>query len=152
MSKTKEIPELFQVSRLAGKAICDYQMIEEGDRIAVADSGGKDSISLLHVLRHRQRIAPVKFDFTAVHIDFQFSDFDPKGLTVYFEKEGFPYIVERIESLRGEKWEDIECFWWSRNRRKALFELVAREGFTKLAFGHHLDDIVETILLNQFFR
>lgn len=152
MGKNREIPELLSVSRHAGKAIGDFKMIEDGDKIAVAVSGGKDSISLLHVLRHRQRIAPIKFDFTAVHIDFQFSDFDPKGLTAYFEKEDFPYLVERVESLRGEKWENIECFWWSRNRRKALFELVAREGFTKLAFGHHMDDIVETILLNQFYR
>ena len=152
MGKDKEIVELLHVSRLAGKAIGDFKMIEEGDRIAVAVSGGKDSISLLHVLRHRQKIAPIRFDFTAVHVDFQFSDFDPKGLTAYFEKENFPYLVERIESLKGEKWEDIECFWWSKNRRKTLFELVVREGFTKLAFGHHMDDIVETILLNQFYR
>ncbi len=54
--------------------------------------------------------------------------------------------------MKGEKWEEIDCFWWSRNRRKALFELADRQGFTKIAFGHHMDDIVETILLNQFYR
>src|SRR3989338_6526973 len=146
------LPELFAVSRRAGKAIGDYEMIQEGDKVAVAVSGGKDSISLLHVLRHRQSVAPVKFDFAAVHIDFGFSDFNPKALFEYFEREGFKYYVEKVEALKGEKWEDIECFWWSRNRRKALFEFVDRMGFTKLAFGHHMDDIVETILLNQFYR
>ena len=147
-----EIPELIAVSRRAGKAIGDYKMIEANDRIAVAVSGGKDSISLLHVLRHRQRIAPIKFDFTAVHIDFQFEDFSPEKLLEYFKAHNFPYLVEKVTALQGEKWENIECFWWSRQRRKALFELCAREGFTKIAFGHHMDDIVETIILNQFYR
>lgn len=148
----KEIQELVVVCRSAGKAIVDYEMIQEGDRIGVAVSGGKDSISLLHVLRRLKRVAPIDFDFTAVHIDFEFSDFDPKVLTAYLEKEGFPYMVERADSLKGEKWEEIDCFRWSRNRRKALFQLASTQGFNKLAFGHHLDDIVETILLNMFYR
>ena len=147
-----EIPELFAVSRWAGKAIGDFKMIEEGDRIAVAVSGGKDSISLLHVLRHRQSISPVNFYFKAVHIDFEFADFNPAPLIVYLENEGFPYLIEKVESLKGERYDEIDCFWWSRNRRKALFELADREGFNKIAFGHHMDDIVETILLNQFYR
>lgn len=148
----KEVPELFQASRKAGKAIMDYHMIEEGDKIAVAVSGGKDSISLLHILRHRQRISPVNFSFVAVHIDFDFADFDPQKLIEYFEREGFSYIVERVEGLKGENYADIDCFRWSRNRRRALFELADKEGFTKIAFGHHMDDIAETILLNQFYR
>ncbi len=146
------IPELISVSKRAGKAIGDYQMIEEGDKIAVAVSGGKDSISLLHVLRHRQQIAPIDFEFKAVHVDFEFADFNPQKLIEYFEREEFPYIVEKMDSLKGEKWEEIDCFWWSRNRRKALFALAEKMGFNKIAFGHHLDDIVETILLNQFYR
>ena len=127
-------------------------MIQAGDKIAVAVSGGKDSISLLHVLRHRLMVSPVKFEFTAVHVDFKFSDFDPQKLVDYLEREGFPYLVEKVEALEGERWEDIDCFWWSWNRRKALFELAAGQGFTKIAFGHHMDDIVETIILNQFYR
>jgi tRNA 2-thiocytidine biosynthesis protein TtcA len=152
LKKRIEIPELMAVSRLAGKAIGDYKMLQEGDRVAVAVSGGKDSISLLHVLRHRQSVSPVNFEFIAVHIDFGFSDFNPQGLIDYLKKEGFPYHVEKIESLKGEKWEDIDCFWWSRERRKSLFELANKLNFNKIAFGHHLDDIVETILLNQFYR
>ena len=148
----KTIPDLFQVSRRAGQAIMDFKMIEAGDKIAVAVSGGKDSISLLHVLRHRLRISPVKFEFTAVHIDFEFSDFSPEKLIEYFKANDFPYIIEKVDSLKGEKWEEIDCFWWSKNRRRALFEICGRLGFNKIAFGHHMDDIVETILLNQFYR
>ena len=152
MNKHHDIPELRAVSHRAGKAIMDYKMLQNGDRIAVAVSGGKDSISLLHVLRHRQRIIPIKFEFTAVHIDFGFPDFDPQRLIDYLQAQGFPYVIEKVDSMKGERFEDIDCFWWSRNRRKALFELAHRQGFTKIAFGHHLDDIVETILLNQFYR
>ena len=127
-------------------------MIAEGDRLAVAVSGGKDSLSLMHVLRHRQRVSPVRFEFAAVHVDFEFEDFNPQQLIRYFQEQGFSYHVEKVELLKGGRWEDIDCFWWSRNRRKALFQMADREGFTKIAFGHHLDDIVETIVLNQFYR
>ena len=150
--KDKENSILFTVSRRAGKAMVEFDMIREGDRIAVAVSGGKDSLSLLHVLRDRRRISPVKFDFTAVHIDFEFSDFNPQTLIDYLAKEDFPYLVQKADSLKGEKYEDIDCFRWSWNRRKAIFQLADREGFNKIAFGHHMDDIVETILLNQFYR
>ena len=150
--RTKEIPELLAVSKRAGKAIKDFGLIQEGDKIAVAVSGGKDSLSLLHILRHRLKISPVKFEFVAVHVDFQFSDFDPKNLTDYLDQHEFPYIVESLDWLKGEKYDDIDCYWWSRNRRKALFQLCERQGFNKIAFGHHMDDIAETIILNQFYR
>ena len=147
------VPKLLkEVSRRSARAILDYGMIEEGDKIAVAVSGGKDSISLLHVLRHRQRVSPVKFEFTAVHIDFEFADFDPAKLIDYLKNNEFDHIVEKVTALKGENYEDIDCFRWSWNRRKALFQLCEQKGFTKIAFGHHLDDIAETILLNQFYR
>lgn len=150
--QNKRLPALIAVSKKCGQAIVDYDMIQDGDNIAVAVSGGKDSLSLLHVLRDRQRVSPVDFNFTAVHIDFEFSDFDPQRLVNYLEKHDFPYIIEKVDFLRGEKYEEIDCFWWSRNRRKALFQLADRKGFTKIAFGHHMDDIVETVILNQFYR
>ncbi len=152
IKQKKEIPALVAVSKKAGKAIVDFEMISEGDKIAVAVSGGKDSLSLMHILRHRQKVSPVAFEFTAVHVDFGFENFDPKELIAYFEEQGFSYSVEKVDSLKGERYEDIDCFWWSRNRRKALFQTADREGFTKIAFGHHLDDIAETIVLNQFYR
>jgi tRNA 2-thiocytidine biosynthesis protein TtcA len=150
--KIQESPLLLAVSKRAGRAIMDYGMIKEGDKIAVAVSGGKDSISLLHILRHRQRLAPIDFEFAAIHIDFEFADFNPAKLLQYFEEHKFPYQLEKVTSLKGEKWEEIDCFEWSKNRRRALFDIAAKQGFNKIAFGHHLDDIVETILLNQFYR
>jgi len=152
IKKFKELPELVGVSKRAGRAIVDYDMIQEGDKIAVAVSGGKDSLSLLHVLRDRQRFSPVNFTIKAVHIDFNFDDFDPRDLLHYLQKEEFPCCVEKVDWLKGEKYQEIGCYWWSRSRRKALFEFANREGFSKIAFGHHMDDIVETILLNQFYR
>jgi len=130
----------------------EYDMIQKGDRLAVAVSGGKDSLSLLHILRDRQRISPVPFEFTAVHVDYQMEDFDPRFLVEYFKRHGFPYIIKKADDFKGHLYEDINCFWWSRSRRKALFQLADQEGYPKIAFGHHMDDIVETIILNQFFR
>ena len=127
-------------------------MIQEGDRIAVAASGGKDSLSLMHVLRHRQKVSPVQFEITAVHIDFEFEDFNSQTLANYLREQGFDYRIVKEDSLKGKRYEDIDCYWWSRKRRQALFEFSDREGFTKIAFGHHTDDIVETIILNQFYR
>lgn len=150
--RIKECPELLAVSKKAGKAIKDFGMIKADDRIAVAVSGGKDSLSLLHVLRHRLRVSPVKFEFVAVHIDFGFADFDPAELIAYLRKQEFPHILESVDWLKDENYEQIDCYWWSRNRRKALFQLCEREGFNKIAFGHHIDDIAETIILNQFYR
>ena len=152
LKKSGHIPALVAVSKKAGKAIVDYKMISAGDRIAVAVSGGKDSISLLHVLRDRQRISPAKFEFTAVHVDFEFPDFNPRGLIHYFQEHQFPYLVEKADSLKGEQYRDIDCFRWSRSRRKALFILADKMGFNKIAFGHQMDDIVQTIILNQFYR
>lgn len=150
--RIKPCPELLAVSRKAGRAIKDYNMINNGDHICVAVSGGKDSISLLHVLRHRQLVTPIQIKFTAVHIDFGFDDFDPAPLIQYLKDNNFDYIVEQCTALQGENYSDIDCYWWSRNRRKALFQLCERIGMNKMALGHHLDDIVETILLNQFYR
>lgn len=152
LNSSKTFPTLRAVSKRTGKAIVDYGMIEEGDRIAVAVSGGKDSLSLLHVLRDRQRVAPVRFDFFAVHVNFGLFHFSPERLIRYFEAQGFSYHVESVVNPSGQRWEESDCFWWSRQRRKALFELAARLGIRKIAFGHHMDDIVETIILNQFYH
>jgi len=151
--RPKRSPErLIEVSKKCGKAITGFGMIQGGDKIAVAVSGGKDSLSLMHILKHRLSVSPVKFEFSAVHIDFEFDDFNPQNLESYLISQGFSIKVEKSDFLKGESYEDIDCFWWSRNRRKALFQFADREGFTKIAFGHHLDDIVETIILNQFYR
>ena len=141
-----------KISRLVGRALVDYDMIADGERLAVAVSGGKDSVALLHVLRHRQKVAPIRFTFCAVHVDMGFEDYDPRPLLDYLHTHGFEVIVERPRGYEGKNSGDTSCFWVSRLRRKTLFLLCRRLGIRTIALGHHLDDIVETAVMNQWFR
>ncbi|MDD5466003.1 MAG: ATP-binding protein [Candidatus Omnitrophica bacterium] len=199
----------YYISKSMGKAIMDYQMIAEGDKIAVAVSGGKDSLTLLKFLKDRQKFVPVKYELLAVHVDMGYPCHHPKILGEYFKKIGVEYHIEKIDILKGKSRKDISCgvehrkdsfppqeggageivsrdrgvlserserrrgacppsgrnlavtldprsqiscFWCSWNRRKALFEVTKRFACTKLALGHHKDDIIETTLMNMFFN
>ncbi len=142
----------FYISKRLGKATTDYNMISDGDKIAVAVSGGKDSLTLLKVLNDRRAFVPIKYELLAVHIDMGYPCQHPKILAEYFKKLGIPYHIEKIDILKGKTRKDISCFWCSWNRRKAIFKTANRFGCTKVALGHHKDDIVETILLNLFFQ
>ncbi len=142
----------FYISKRVGKAIMDYQMLADGDKIAVAVSGGKDSLTLLRVLNDRRRFVPIKYEVLAVHIDLGYPCMHPKILAEYFQSQGINYHIEKVDILNGKTRKDISCFWCSWNRRKALFEAADRFGCTKVALGHHKDDIIETILLNLFFH
>ena len=142
----------FYISKRVGKAITDYDMLSGGDKIAVAVSGGKDSLTLLHILNDRRKFVPIKYELLAVHIDMGYPCHHPKILSEYFKKLGISYHIEKIDILKGKTRKDISCFWCSWNRRKALFETANKFGCTKVALGHHKDDIVETILMNLFFH
>lgn len=142
----------FYISKRVGKAITDYGMLSEGDKIAVAVSGGKDSLTMLRVLNDRRAFVPIKYELLAVHIDMGYPCHHPKILSEYFKKLNIPFHVEHIDILKGKSRKDISCFWCSWNRRKALFEAATRFGCTKVALGHHKDDIIETILMNMFFH
>jgi len=142
----------FYISKRIGKAVTDYNMSSEGDKIAVAVSGGKDSLVLLRVLLDRQKFVPIKYKILAVHIDLGYPRSYAKGLERYFKKIGVDYHIEKVDALRKTKKKDISCFWCSWNRRKALFEVSERFNCTKVALGHHYDDIVQTVLLNLFFH
>lgn len=149
----KKTARLFDaISRRAGKAIVEYDMIQEGDRILVGISGGKDSMALLNVMLHRQKIAPVDFEIMAVHIDSGLPGTRLEKLEHYFQHIKVPYHIERTDTFRNKDLKDLNCFWCSWNRRKALFNFAAKNGFRKLALAHHLDDIAETILMNQLFK
>lgn len=144
--------EEFYISKKVGKAITDYNMLSDKDKIAVAVSGGKDSLTLLKVLRDRQSFVPIEYELLAVHIDLGFGSIDSRILAGYFKKHAYEYHIEKIDILKGKDRKDISCFWCSWNRRKALFETAAKFNCNKVALGHHKDDIVQTMLLNLFFQ
>ncbi len=142
----------FYLSKRVGRAMTDYKMLEDGDKVAVAVSGGKDSLALLKILKERQSFVPIKYSLIALHIDLG----HPRSLAVplrrYFEKEKIPFHIVKVDILKKTKKKDIDCFWCSWNRRKSLFETAIRLGCRKVALGHHKDDIIETMLLNLFFH
>jgi len=142
----------FYISKRAGRAIMDYQMLSDGDKIAVAVSGGKDSLTLLRVLNDRRSFVPIKYELLAVHIDLGYPRSYAAKLEKYFRKIKVNYHIEKVDALKKIPRKEINCFWCSWNRRKALFEVAHRFGCQKVALGHHKDDIVETILLNLFFQ
>lgn len=127
-------------------------MLSEGDKILVAVSGGKDSLTMLQVLQERRKFVPIKYDLLAVHVDMGYPCHHPKILAEHFKRLGVNYHIEKLDILKGKSRKDISCFWCSWNRRKALFEVADRLGCTKVALGHHRDDIIQTTLLNMFFQ
>lgn len=137
------------------RAIRDHNLIGEGDKIAVAVSGGKDSLVLLHLLHWRRFFSPQHYDLIAINIQNNYGFGVPKEvLERIFQREGIPYVFEHIDLKEGSKpGEDpLNCFWCSWNRRKALFLTAYRLGYTKIAFAHHADDVAATLLLNLFFH
>ena len=142
----------FYISKNVGRASCDYGMLSEGDKIAVAVSGGKDSLALLDILMARRNFVPVKYELLAIHADLGYPRSLSSRLQRYFRKIGVRYHIAKSDALRRAKKKDINCFWCSWNRRKALFQAADRLGFRKVALGHHKDDIAETVLLNLFFH
>jgi tRNA 2-thiocytidine biosynthesis protein TtcA len=143
-----------RLRRQVGQAIADYNMIEDGDKVMVCLSGGKDSYTLLDILRQLQAKAPVRFELVAVHLDQKQPDYDPRILPAYLDSIG-----QRFDILEQDTYSVVKrvvpegktmCGLCSRLRRGALYAHAERGGFTRIALGHHRDDMVETLFLNMF--
>jgi len=139
--------------RLTGRALVDFQMLQEGDRVLLGLSGGKDSLGLLHILRHFQRHAPIHFELGAVTIDPQTQEFDPRPLIPYLEEQGVPYFFrsEPIERLaKAHMGKDSFCAFCARMKRGLMYATAREEGYGVLALAQHLDDLAESFLMSAF--
>ena len=145
-----------RLRRQAGQAIADYNMIEDGDRVMVCLSGGKDSYTLLAMLRQLQARAPVSFELVAVHLDQKQPGYDAGILPGYLRSIDMPFEILEQDTYSVVRRVVPEgktmCGLCSRLRRGALYSFAARAGFTKIALGHHRDDMVETLFLNMFYH
>ena len=144
-----------RLCREVGRAVMDFNMIEEGDKIMVCMSGGKDSYTLLDILRKLQKRAPVKFEIVAVNLDQKQPGFPDHILPEYFQSIGVDYHIETQDTYSVVKRVIPEgkttCGLCSRLRRAILYSVADRLGCTKVALGHHRDDIVQTLMLNMFY-
>ena len=144
-----------RLCRLAGQAIADFNMIEAGDRVMVCLSGGKDSYGLLDVLLKLRARAPIEFDIVAVNLDQKHPGYPAQVLPDYLTSLGIEYLIAEQDTYSTVKRLIAEgktmCSLCSRLRRGVLYRLAGELGATRIALGHHRDDILETFFLNLFF-
>jgi tRNA 2-thiocytidine biosynthesis protein TtcA len=145
-----------RIKRLTGKAIGDFNLTKNGDKILVGVSGGKDSYTLLHVLESLRKRAPIDFKLFPVTVDSGFPGFRKEIIEEHLKKQGFNYLIKKtgcyqiIEEKRDPG--SSYCSFCARLRRGVIYSTADKLGCNKIALGHHLDDFIETLLLNQFYN
>lgn len=143
-----------RIQKCCNKGVVQYGLIEDGDKILVGLSGGKDSLALLELLALRSRIYKPKFSVVAAHVVMKNISYesDMDYLRSYAESLGVPFICYETSFDPSTDTRKSPCFLCSWNRRKALFTVAKEQGCNKIALGHHMDDILETLLMNMTFQ
>ena len=147
--------KLQQLLSLTRKAVDEYQMIEEGDKIAVGISGGKDSLTLLYALQGLRRFYPRRFELEAITVDLGHKGFDLSRIEALCQELEVPYTVVKTEIasiIFDERKEKNPCSLCAKMRKGALNEEIKKRGCNKVAYAHHKDDVVETMLLSLIFE
>ena len=151
MSRYSKPPK--SLLRKVGKAIADYDLIRDGDRILLGVSGGKDSLSLLQILAHLQTYAPVKFKLGILTVDPEVEGFDPSSLTSYYDELGLPWHYAQqpiMEEARERMSGDSFCSYCARMKRGIMYSTCREHGYNVLALAQHLDDLAESFLMSAF--
>ncbi len=143
-----------KANRLIGRAMHDYKMLNDKDRVMIAVSGGIDSLVLLSILDHWQKKAPISYELIAVHLDMGFGEEEADLVDAQLERLGVKHLIEKTD-IGPRAMEDENgksgCFHCSRRRRNRLFEIAREKDFTKIALGHHKEDIIETFYINMMY-
>lgn len=152
--RTEEQQLMSRIERRLMKGIVDYNLVEDGDHILVALSGGKDSLALTELLARRAGIYRPRFTLTAVHIAMRNIPYriNVDYLRFFCEERGVPFVLRETEFDASTDTRKSPCFLCSWNRRKELFTAAQDLGCNKIALGHHMDDILVTLLMNQIFQ
>jgi tRNA 2-thiocytidine biosynthesis protein TtcA len=143
-----------RLMRPVGRAIADFDMIHDGDRVLLGLSGGKDSLSLLHILYRLQRHAPIRFELGAVTVDPLVDGFDPSVLQPHMDALGISWLYQRepiLERAMDHISGDSYCSWCARMKRGVMYATARREGYNVLALAQHLDDLAESFLMSAFY-
>jgi len=141
------------LARLSGRAIADFRMIRSGDRILLGLSGGKDSLSLLHILHYLQQRAPLRFELAAMTVDPMSGDFDPSPMIPYLAEIGVEYHYVRkpiLEMAQEHMGRDSYCAFCSRLKRGLMYQTAREQGCNVISLAQHLDDLAESFLMSAF--